>query len=165
MSIPGAAPSTAASPGTSGRPKEASSPGLGRLVALWYAGLITAAVLVHCALGNAESTILAAILLAAAVVVPLTLLGYTLRVHGAALNSQILVPAIGPIVIGVLIFEYVEYNGRCQERPAERRGLQPLAPPPGRHQRRPALVCRQRGDRKHRGPHRTGCGAGSESAL
>jgi hypothetical protein len=87
----------------------------GRLVALWYAGLLLAAVLVHWALGNAESIPLSAALLAGAVVIPLILLRYTLTAQGGEFNSQVLAPAIGPIVIAVLIFEYVEYNKRVDE--------------------------------------------------
>ncbi len=87
----------------------------GRLVMLWYAGLLLAALLVHWALGNAESVPLSASLLAGAVVIPLGLLRYTLTAHGGDFNSQILVPAVGPIVIAVLIFEYVEYNKRVDD--------------------------------------------------
>lgn len=82
---------------------------------LWYAGLLFAALLVHWALGTAESVPLSAALLAGAVVIPLTLLRYTLTAHGGEFNSQILVPAVGPIVIAVLLFEYVEYNNRVDE--------------------------------------------------
>ncbi len=82
---------------------------------LWYAGLLAAAVLVHWALRSAESVPLSAALLAGAVVIPLTLLRYTLTAHGGEFNSQILVPAIGPVVIAVLLFEYVEYNKRVDE--------------------------------------------------
>jgi len=87
----------------------------GRLVMLWYAGLLAAALLVHWALRSAESVPLSAALLAGAVVIPLTLLRYTFTAQGGEFNSQILVPAIGPIVIAVLIFEYVEYNQRVDE--------------------------------------------------
>lgn len=82
---------------------------------LWYGTFLVAALLVHGALGNAESVVLAAALLAGAVAVPLTMLGYTIRNNGGDFNSQVLVPAIGPIVIAVLIFEYVEYNKRLDE--------------------------------------------------
>jgi hypothetical protein len=87
----------------------------GRLVMLWYAGLLLAALLVHWALRSAESVPLSAALLAGAVVIPLTLLRYTLTAHGGEFNSHVLVPAIGPVVIAVLLFEYVEYNQRVDE--------------------------------------------------
>jgi hypothetical protein len=69
----------------------------------------------HWAMGNAASVAISSALAAAAVVIPLTLLGYTMRRYGDAFNSHILVPAIGPIVIAVLIFEYVEYNKRVDD--------------------------------------------------
>jgi hypothetical protein len=84
-------------------------------VLLWYAGFLLAGLLIHYALRNAESIPLSAGLLAGAVVIPLVLLRYTLRAQGGEFNSQILVPAIGPVVIAVLIFEYVEYNKRVDD--------------------------------------------------
>ncbi len=92
-----------------------SSAGTGRLVLIWYAGLIVAALFMHWAMAATDSMPLAAALAAAAVAIPLSLLGYTMRAYRAAFNSHILVPAIGPIVIAVLIFEYVEYNKRVDD--------------------------------------------------
>ncbi len=69
----------------------------------------------HWAMVNAASVAISSALAAAAVVIPLALLGYTMRRYGDAFNSHILVPAIGPIVIAVLIFEYVEYNKRVDD--------------------------------------------------
>jgi hypothetical protein len=63
----------------------------------------------------AQAVVLSSALLAGAVVVPLTLLAYTLRTYGANFNSHVVVPALGPVVIAVLIFEYVEYNKRIDE--------------------------------------------------
>lgn len=91
-----------------------SVPGTGRLILLWYAALVLAALLMHLAMGN-DSVAVSSALAAAAIVIPLALLGYTMRRYGDAFNSHILVPAIGPIVIAVLIFEYVEYNKRVDE--------------------------------------------------
>lgn len=87
----------------------------GRLVLLWWGTFLLAGLLVHGALGNAESEVLSAALLAGAVALPLTMLGYTLRTNGDDFNSQILIPAIGPVVIAVLIFDYVEYNQRIDD--------------------------------------------------
>jgi hypothetical protein len=87
----------------------------GRLILIWYAGFVLAALLAHCAMDPAQSVALSSALLAGAVVVPLTLLGYTLRTYGANFNSHVVVPALGPIVIAVLIFEYVEYNRRIDD--------------------------------------------------
>jgi hypothetical protein len=84
-------------------------------VLIWYAGLIAAALFMHGAMAATDSMALAAALAAAAVAIPLSLLGYTMRAYRAAFNSHILVPAIGPIVILVLIFEYVEYNQRVDD--------------------------------------------------
>jgi len=84
-------------------------------VLLWYGTFLVAGLLVHGALRNAESVVLSAALLAGAVAVPLIMLGYTIRSNGGDFNSHVLVPAIGPIVIAVLIFDYVEYNRRIDE--------------------------------------------------
>jgi hypothetical protein len=84
-------------------------------VLLWWSTFAVAGLLVHGALRNADSTVLSAGLLAGAVVLPLAMLGYTLRTNGDDFNSQILIPAIGPVVIAVLIFDYVEYNQRIDE--------------------------------------------------
>jgi hypothetical protein len=84
-------------------------------VLLWWGTFLLAGLLVHGALGNAESQALAAALLAGAVALPLTMLGYTIRTNGDDFNSHILVPAIGPVVIAVLMFDYVEYNQRIEE--------------------------------------------------
>jgi hypothetical protein len=97
-------------PGATGGPAST-----GRLVLLWYGTFLVAALLVHGALSNAESIVLSAALLAGAVAVPLAMLGYTLRANGADFNHRVLVPAIGPIVIAVMIFEYVEYNQRVDD--------------------------------------------------
>ena len=91
------------------------APGTGRLILLWYVGLALAALLMHWAMGNAASVAISSGLAAAAVVIPLALLGYTMRRYGDAFNSHILVPAIGPIVIAVLILEYVEYNKQVDD--------------------------------------------------
>ncbi|MGO9060032.1 MAG: hypothetical protein ACLQU2_22025 [Candidatus Binataceae bacterium] len=82
---------------------------------LWYGTFLVAGLLVHGALRNADSVVLPAALLAGAVALPLTMLGYTIRSNGGDFNSHVLVPAIGPIVIAVLIFDYVEYNRRIDE--------------------------------------------------
>ncbi len=82
---------------------------------LWYGTFLIAGLLVHGALRNAEAVVLSAALLAGAVAVPLIMLGYTIRSSGGDFNSHVLVPAIGPIVIAVLIFDYVEYNRRIDE--------------------------------------------------
>ena len=82
---------------------------------LWYGTFLVAGLLVHGALRNADSVVLSAALLAGAVALPLTMLGYTIRSNGGDFNSHVLVPAIGPIVIAVLIFDYVEYNRRIDE--------------------------------------------------
>jgi hypothetical protein len=87
----------------------------GRLVLLWWGTFLVAGLLVHGALGNAESEVLSAALLAGAVALPLSMLGYTIRTNGDDFNSHILVPAIGPVVIAVLMFDYVEYNQRIDE--------------------------------------------------
>jgi hypothetical protein len=87
----------------------------GRLVLLWYGTFLVAGLLVHGAMGSAESVVLSAALLAGAVALPLTMLGYTIRTNGDDFNSHILVPAIGPVVIAVLIFDYVEYNQRIDD--------------------------------------------------
>jgi hypothetical protein len=84
-------------------------------VLLWYAGLVLAGFLMHLAMLNTASMVLASGFAAAAAVIPLSLLGYTMRRYGDTFNSQILVPAIGPIVIAVLIFEYVEYTRRVDD--------------------------------------------------
>jgi hypothetical protein len=91
-----------------------SAQGTGWLILLWYAGLVLAALLMHWAMG-ADSVAVSSAFAAAAVVIPLALLGYTMRRYGDTFNSHLLVPAIGPIVIAVLIFEYVEYNQRVDE--------------------------------------------------
>lgn len=82
---------------------------------IWYAGLALAALFMHWAMASTDSMALASALAAAAVAIPLSLLGYTMRAYRAAFNSHILVPAIGPIVIAVLILEYVEYNKRVDD--------------------------------------------------
>jgi len=81
---------------------------------LWYAGLSVAALLTHWAMG-AESAVFSAGLAAAAIAIPLLLLGHTMRSYSAVLNSHVLVPAIGPIVIAVLIVEYIEYNKHLED--------------------------------------------------
>ncbi len=91
------------------------SAGTGRLILLWYAGLALAALFLHWAMASTASVLMASALASAAVVLPLTLLGYTMKSYGGAYNSHLLVPAIGPIVIAVLILEYVEYNKRVDE--------------------------------------------------
>lgn len=100
--------------GSAAAPPEASAAGTGWLILLWYAGLVIAALLMRWAMG-AASVAVAAGLAAAAAVIPLALLGYTMRSYGDTFNPQILVPAIGPIVIAVLIFEYVEYNQQVDD--------------------------------------------------
>ncbi len=82
---------------------------------IWYAGLIVAALFMHWAMASTDTMALASALAAAAVAIPLILLGYTMRAYRGAFNSHILVPAIGPIVIAVLIFEYVEYTKRVDD--------------------------------------------------
>jgi len=83
-------------------------------VLVWYVGLTLAALFLHLSMTN-NSAALSSAFAAAAVVIPLTLLGYTMRSYGDTFNSHVLVPAIGPIVIAVLIFEYVEYNKRVDD--------------------------------------------------
>jgi hypothetical protein len=77
--------------------------------------LVLAALLMHWAIGNTTSVAVSSALAAAAVVIPLTLLGYTMRRYGDTFDPHILVPAIGPIVIAVLILEYVEYNKQVED--------------------------------------------------
>jgi hypothetical protein len=84
-------------------------------VLLWNVGLAVAGLLMHWAMGNANSVVLSSGLAAAAVAIPLSLLGYTMRRYGDAFNSHILVPAIGPIVIAVLILGYVDHNRRVED--------------------------------------------------
>jgi hypothetical protein len=103
------------------RPRSSEAPapgetpqGTGRLIALWHAGLIIAALLTYWAMG-AQSAVLSSALAGAAIAIPLLLLGHTMRSYGPVLNSHVLVPAIGPIVILVLIVEYVEYNRHLDE--------------------------------------------------
>jgi hypothetical protein len=69
----------------------------------------------HLAMGNADSLVLSAALAAAAVAIPLSLLGYTMRSYGEVFDPHILVPAIGPIVIAVLILGYIDRNRRLEE--------------------------------------------------
>jgi hypothetical protein len=61
---------------------------------------------------GARSTVLASALASTAVVIPILLLGHTIRAYRAAFDSRVLVPALGPIIIVVLIFEYVEFSKR-----------------------------------------------------
>jgi hypothetical protein len=62
-----------------------------------------------------ESALGSAALAGGAIAVPLLLLGHTMRSYGPVLNSHVLVPAIGPMVILVLILEYVEYNRHLED--------------------------------------------------
>jgi hypothetical protein len=62
-------------------------------------------------------------LAAAAVAIPILLLGYTMGSHRAAFDSRILVPALGPLVIVLLVFEYAEFSKRLED--AHEAGLVP----------------------------------------
>jgi hypothetical protein len=103
------------------RPRSSEAPasgdppqGTGRLILLWYAALALAALFCHWAM-DSQSAVLSAALAGAAIAIPLVLLAHTMRSYGAVLNSHILVPAIGPMVILVLILEYVEYNRHLED--------------------------------------------------
>jgi len=101
-------------PGAGSNVPEEPSSSTVRLILLWYAGLAASALFIHWALGTG-SAVVASALAAAAVVIPLTLLAYTMRSYGSVFDSRILVPALGPVVILLLIFEYVEYNKQVDE--------------------------------------------------
>jgi hypothetical protein len=91
-----------------------SSSGVGRLVALWYGGLAVAALCLHLAIGT-NSTVLASVLAATAVVIPILLLTHTMSSYRAAFDSRVLVPVIGPVIIVVLLCEYVGIGKRLGE--------------------------------------------------
>lgn len=101
-------------PRSSEAPASGDPQGIGRLILLWYAALGLAALFCHWAM-DSQSAVLSAALAGAAIAIPLLLLAHTMRSYGPALNSHILVPAIGPMVILVLILEYVEYNRHLED--------------------------------------------------
>lgn len=104
------------SPNASGAPLDAASANVtGRLVAVWYGGLLCSGALVWLALLESETRELAAAALSGAVVVLLGLASYTMRQSGDNWRRHTVVAAVGPLVVALMLFEFQEYNRRAED--------------------------------------------------
>ncbi|HLH76573.1 MAG TPA: hypothetical protein VKV28_07185 [Candidatus Binataceae bacterium] len=87
----------------------------GRLVAVWYGGLLCSGALVWLALWESETRELAAAALSGAVVILLGLASYTMRQSGDNWRRHTVVAAVGPLVVALMLFEFQEYNRRAED--------------------------------------------------